>query len=460
MNRHDVSLENKNVMVAVSGGPDSVALLHLFSKWRNLWDFSLRAITFDHQLRTEAKDDVAYVKKLCEKWDIPLDIDRLNVREFQKEHKVSTQVAARQLRYEKFKEKMKQHNIDLLALGHHGDDQIETMVMALMRTTNLSSFSGIPFRRTFSTGEIIRPLLAVSKQEIEQYCKKHNITFRIDKSNEDITYTRNYVRKLIVPKLKEKNKNLHATIQQLSETLQEDERYLQYEAKKLFQKLVTCFKDEKKVTIRMEDLITHPVPLQRRIYRLTLDYLYETEVPQLSYTHEQIFLSLLKHNTENKILHFPKNLIIETSYGSIHFYFENEANEPFSTFVEEIPATIPLPDGSVIEISYTNRSNSKNNNEYICSTSQIQFPLQIRTRKPGDRMRYKGLKGSKKIKDIFIDEKIPRKKRDEIYIVTDRNDEILWLVGIRKGLLNKRPNAEDSYVLFHYIEAKEGDVDA
>src|SRR5699024_7347406 len=100
-------------------------------------------------------------------------------------------------------------------LGHHGDDQIETLVMSFMRTTNLSGLMGIPYKRPFYGGHIIRPLLAVSRVEIEQYCIRHGLTPRIDPSNKDISYTRNYVRKLIVPKLKEKNPNLHNTLQHL-----------------------------------------------------------------------------------------------------------------------------------------------------------------------------------------------------------------------------------------------------
>lgn len=460
LEKHDIVFDGKKIMVAVSGGPDSVALLHIFSKWRKSLDFTLLATTFDHQLRTEAKEDVAFVTKLCKEWNIPLETDTLDVRHFEEKYKVSTQVAARTLRYEKFKKVMLKHDIDYLVLGHHGDDQIETMVMSFMRTTNLSGITGIPFRRTFSTGEIIRPLLAVSKAEIEYYLERNQLSYRIDPSNEDISYTRNYVRQLIVPKLKEKNHNLHVTIQQLAETLQEDEQYLQREAKRLFEQLVQYSKNEKSATIHIAELMTYPVPLQRRIYRLTLDYLYETKIPQLSYSHEQIFLSLLKQNTENKVLHFPNDLIVETSYGKILFYFKKETNLPFAISVPHIPATIPLPDGSVMEISYTKERESKREHEYICPASQLEFPLQIRTRKPGDRMRYKGLQGSKKIKDIFIDEKIPRKQRDETYIVADRKDQILWLVGIRKGIINEPTQQVDEYILFQYLKAKEGDVDA
>lgn len=457
LKRHQIIFERKKVMVAVSGGPDSVALLHLFNRWRNKWNFTLYAITFDHQLRAEAKEDVEYVETLCKAWDIPLIAKRLHVREFKIKHKVSTQVAARELRYKAFHDVIEQYAIDYLALGHHGDDQIETIIMRLLRSTNLSSFVGIPYKRAFSTGEIIRPLLAVSKAEIEAYCERNNLHYRIDPSNEDTLYTRNYVRQLIVPKLKEKNENLHVTIQRLAESLQEDEDYLRKEAERFFQKIVLLSSHNRSATIEVTHMLSRPVSLQRRIFRLTLDYLYDSKMPQLSYSHEQIFLSLLKPNIENKVLHFPNNLVIETSYGKIHFYFNKEDEQPFLEVVEHIPATILLPDGNVMEVFYTNQSESKSDNELIFPTSQIDFPLYIRTRKPGDRMRYKGLSGSKKIKDILIDEKIPRAERDRIFVVSDSNDKILWLVGIRKGIVKEREQQDERYVMFQYINANEGE---
>lgn len=454
-----IHLENKKMMVAVSGGPDSISLLHLFHKWKQRLAMDLVAITINHQLRADAEEDIAYVKRQCDNWKIPLIVETIDVKAYEKEHALSTQVAARELRYEQFAKAMAAENVDYLALGHHGDDQIETLIMSLMRSTTLASITGIPFSRPLHKGRIIRPLLAVTKEEIEQYCEQNKLHPRIDESNKDITYTRNYIRQLVVPKLKEKNHNLHVTIQQLAQRLQEDENYILTEAKQLFNQIVYRSKNEKKAKIRIEQLRELPISLQRRIYRLTLDYLYEKLPAQLSYSHERIFLSLLDENVENKRLHFPQGLIVEVVYRDIELYFTKTMRESFSMTIDEIPTTVTLPKGDLLHIQYTNRSEERGTEEFICPVTQLTFPLKVRTRRAGDRMRYRGLNGSKKIKDILIDEKIPPRKRDDIVIVTEAKDEILWLVGVRKGIVKQDITKDALYVSFTY-ESLEGDTHA
>lgn len=451
LNKHKIVLQHKRILVAVSGGPDSVALLHVLNKWRYERQLTIYAITINHQLREGAQEDVEYVRQLCRQWDISFLSEIIDVSAYQKRYGLSTQVAARQLRYDAFSRIVEEKNIDYLMLGHHGDDQVETLVMSLMRTTTLQGLTGIPFRRPFQQGNIIRPLLAVTREEIEHYCKQYDLTPRFDPSNEDTSYTRNYVRQLIVPKMKEKNNNLTTTAQQLSETLLEDEAYLQREAQAIYHKIVKRRADVKKATVKIAEISEYARPLQRRIYRLILDYLYEQLPPQLSYSHEEIFLSLLYGEAENKQLHFPEQLIVEVVYGYIECYFKTEKDKAFIEEVYEVPAKVTLPDGKILEITYEQSNDKKNeNDEYVCLASQVVFPLQIRTRKPGDRMRYSGLNGSKKIKDIFIDEKIPPKKREEIIVVADAEGEILWLIGVRKGVLTKKPKDKTLFLSFTY----------
>ena len=453
LERHEISLKNKTILVGVSGGPDSMALLHFLNKLKNEWCFNLIAISVDHQLRGEESEaDVEYVEKMCVKWDIPFVGLKVDVKKYQKQYKVSTQVAARKLRYDAFYEQMQHFGGDYLALGHHGDDQVETLLMAIVRTTNLSSLSGIPITRPFANGEIIRPLLAVTKNEIEQYCKTYHIQPRMDHTNLDTYYTRNYFRRFIVPKLKERHPNLHITMQQLSESLQEDENYLQEQAKQVFEQVVQRDKNEKKATLSINLLKDHPVSLQRRVYRLTLDYLYDELPNQLTYMHEQIFLSLMKEST-NKVVHFPQKLLIERSYETLLFYFtEHEVSDySFQQEIEGIPDKIVLPNGAILSITYSNERPviKEDIHTYICSFKELAFPLVVRTRKPGDRMQIRGMDGSKKIKNILIDDKIPRMQRKNVFLLEDNNKEIFWLIGIRKG--KKYMKEEGPYVLFRYV---------
>ena len=452
LQKHQLSLQNKTILIGVSGGPDSMALLHLLQSFKDEWNMTLIAVSIDHQLREASQGDIDYVREVCNKWNVSFVSKKVDVKAYEEKYKVSTQVAARTLRYEAYAEQMEKFNGDFLALGHHGDDQVETMLMSLVRTTNLNSLAGIPVKRPFATGEIIRPLLAVTKHEIEQYCKKHKIKPRIDDTNLETYYTRNYFRKYIVPKIKKRHPNVHMTIQQLSETLTEDETYLQKEAEKVFKKVKQrSALTHTKLTLSINELKQFPIPLQRRVYRLTLDYLYEKLPKQLTYSHEQIFLAIISEPT-NKIIHFPQKLLMERSYDDLHFYFtEQEVSDRyFQQEITGIPDNIVLPNGAVLTISYIEDVSEiiEDKYTYICSLDELSFPLRIRKRKAGDRMKIRGMEGRKKIKDIFIDDKIPRKERENIFLLEDNEGDIFWLIGVRKG--TKKLHDVGPYVVFTY----------
>ena len=457
VSKHQLIKKHTTVIVGVSGGPDSVALLHFLLQRKATYHLKLIAVSVDHQLRgEESVADIEYVQQLCKKWDVPFEARQIDVAAYKKTHKVGTQLAARTLRYEVFEEMMIQYEADYLALGHHGDDQIETMLMGMMRTTTLQGLKGIPYRRVIAKGEIVRPLLAVTKAEIEAYCVAHHINPRIDPSNAEIDYTRNELRLQVVPILQKKNHLLHKTVQQLSETIQEDEQYLLDQASKLIGDAVELMKHTLHATIAINRLLQHPVSLQRRVFRLTLNYLYKLGVPEnISYTHEQIFLQLLRENTSNKVIHFPEKLLVEKSYDVIQLYFPQEHvdDKPYHGLIQQVPSRVVLPNHDVLIVRKTDHVEVTNRRAdfFTYPEAALHFPLHIRHRKNGDRMAYEGLQGSKKLKDIFIDDKVPRKKRNDTYVITDNQDDILWLVGMRKKAIE--PNAHGPYVLFEYVKS-------
>lgn len=457
INKHQLIKKDTTMLVGVSGGPDSVALLHFLWQRRELYGLQLIAVGIDHQLRKETSQmDMAYVKAICQTWGIPFETSQVDVVAYKQKHTVGTQLAARSLRYDVFERLMRQYDADYMALGHHGDDQIETMLMSLMRTTTLSGIKGIPYRRPFAEGEIIRPLLPLSKAEIEAYCDQHDIHPRIDESNFTTDYTRNELRLNVVPILKDKNHHLHQTTQQLSETIQEDEALLLHYATNLMQEAVKFETEAMRATISINCLIKQPVSLQRRVFRLTLNYLYRRSVPEtISYTHEQIFLQLLMDPTSNKLIHFPKKLFIEKSYDVIHFYFEADqlADKLYQYRIERVPSQITLPnnDGMIIRVVDELSTVHQRKYTFAYPEAAVTFPLHIRHRKAGDRMSYEGLQGSKKVKDIFIDDKVPRKEREEMYILTDNEDDILWLIGSRKKAVELE--SYGPYILFEYVKS-------
>ncbi|MBM7601282.1 tRNA(Ile)-lysidine synthase [Virgibacillus halotolerans] len=453
INRHHLLEKNATVLVGVSGGPDSMALLHLLHSMREEWNLKLIAVMVDHQLRgEESQADLDYVRDICAKWDIVFVGTSIDVPAYKRQHQMGTQLAAREVRYQFFAEQMEYFQADYLALGHHGDDQVETMLMSFVRTADSSGFSGIPSKRRFASGAIIRPLLSVTKTITEAYCEKYGIIPRIDPSNHETVYTRNYFRKHVIPLLKEKNQKIHTTVQYLSESLQSDEDFLQTEANKVLEDIVDLDIENKTASLKINQYKSHPLALQRRVFHLILKYLYDELPKDLSYVHEAHLFTLIGSEKSNARMDFPSQLKVEKSYGNLSFYFlhQHPLHSPFHE-VLSIPGELELPDGSSIKASLTDVAYREEKHIYCCDVEQVALPLHIRTRKPGDRMRWKGLNGSKKLKDIFIDEKIPLRERNKWPIMVDNNNEILWLIGIKKG----QPATQGKPTEYIQIEYKE-----
>lgn len=451
MKRHQLFTKGATILVGVSGGPDSMALLHCLNTMKESWGFRVVAVTVDHQLRgEESLADVSYVKHICEQWQIECVSSSVNVPAWKQENKQGTQIAARTLRYTVFKEQMEKFKADYLALGHHGDDQIETMVMRLVRSADVQSFKGIPVKRSFSNGWIVRPLLCVTKDDIWDYCQVHHIVPRLDPSNEETVYTRNYVRHHIVPMLKQKNSNLHTTVQHLSETLAIDGTYVLQEAKKMVDAVVCFDSARRQLSFEIAAFKTYAFALQRRAYHLILNYLYVDVPDSLSYVHEEQFLALIFHQTGNAQIDFPAGLKVEKSYDQIRCYFCDDLSSSSSYHkLIIIPGQTILPDGSVMYAEYGEAVTEQTKYSLTIPVNQVALPLHIRTRKQGDIMHVAGLNGRKKIKDIFIDAKVPRHQRATWPLVTDNDGEILWLVGLRKAAVAK-PQMNTSQIQLYF----------
>ncbi len=437
--KHHLLTKQATVLVGVSGGPDSLALLHYLHSIRQEWEIRIIAVTVDHQLRGEASlEDLRYVKRFCKTWDIEFVGTSVDVPSYKKKHKLGTQLAARKLRYKFFEEQMELYNADLLMLGHHGDDQAETMLMRMVRSADSQALAGIPVKRDFATGAIVRPFLCVTKEQIWNYCEVHHIKPRLDPSNHETTYTRNYFRKHVLPLIKEKNSNIHTTIQHLSETLEADQAYLNRQAQEMVDTIVMFDKERCQVSFEIKLFKTYAFALQRRAFHLILNYLY-TDLPKdLSYVHEEQFFALLHRKTGNAQLDFPSGLKVEKAYNQLKCHFQDDLHTDSYHMLLKIPGKTVLPDGSVFTTEYVDEYQEQSEQTFILQSGQAALPLHIRTRKHGDKMRWKGLQGSKKVKDIFIDAKIPRSERGTWPIITDNNGEILWLVGLKKGLLEKQ----------------------
>jgi len=424
--------KNSTVVVGVSGGPDSMALLHALYSIHKEYSFHLIVAHVDHMFRgQESYEDLLYVSEWCQQYAIQFESTRVNVPLFMDETGQGSSLAARNCRYAFFDEVMQKYNADYLALAHHGDDQIETILMRLVRGTSSKGIAGILPKRFFSCGEIIRPLLALTKKDLEDYCKAQNIVPRIDPSNEKNTYTRNRFRHTVLPFIKNENPLAHERFNEFSMQQVEDEAYLMELTKKHLNKVIRN-KDSGTINIDILLFQSMAISLQRRGIQLILDYIYEEIPSNLSSSHIRKIIGMVREGKTTWKLDFPKGLKVYRSYNDLLFTFEEKKALPYEIIVE-IPSTVVLPNGMSLIVKIEEEKVEPSNDTFCIPLKSVSLPIIVRTRKDGDRMSLKGMNGSKKIKDIFINEKVHQSLRDEWPIIIDQLGSILWVPLVKKS---------------------------
>ena len=423
--------QDEHLLVGVSGGSDSMALLHLLCKLKTEYNLHLVVAHVDHMFRgDQSYEDYVFVEKYCAEWGVTFEGTRINVPEYINNTGKSSQVASREVRYKFFEEIMSKYAIHKLVLAHHGDDQLETILMRLTRGATGEARAGIKIRRTLREYEIIRPFLWASKDDVEEYCFNHGIAYRLDASNEKPVYARNRYRLHVLPFLKQENARVHEHFQRFSEELLEDEAFLNALAEEHLRAMV--LKKDKEVKISIDKLLQTPKPLQRRCIQLILNYLYFERQEDLSATHIQSMITLFQSSPPSGEVHLPAGLKVIKSYNECIFTFGKSDPESYSYTIHIQGETI-LPNGRKIQAVKNQSIDDKSNNIFVINFEDIHLPLTVRTRKDGDRMRVKGLNGSRKVKNIFIDKKVPVTERALWPIVEDANQEILWIPGLVKS---------------------------
>lgn len=450
--KHQLLTPDSTIVVGVSGGPDSLALLHFFYTIRQEWNITLVAAHVDHMFRgRQSEEDMHFVKHFCDQLGIICEAKQIDVPAFQRQKKIGAQEAARECRYRFFQEVMDKHSAAFLALAHHGDDQMETILMRLARGSSGKGYAGIPFKRPFHRGYIIRPFLCVSRHEIEAYCHEHGLQPRYDVSNEKDDYTRNRFRHVLLPFLKKENPRVHERFQHYSETVLEDEAFLEKLTNEAMDKVME--KQPGEIRLQIRPFQTMPKPLQRRGIQLILNYLYASIPSSLSSIHISNALTLLMNNHPSGRLDFPDGLKIIRSYDVCYFTFQAKKTNAYVLDVS-VPSTIYLPNGHAIVSEFREHypEEAKGNAFLILDPETIVFPLRVRTRRAGDRMAVKGMDGTKKIKEIFIENKIPLHDRDIWPVVEDGQGRILWLPKLKKSAFEATDITKTSYLVLHYKE--------
>ena len=445
----NVTLKESKILVGVSGGPDSLSLLHFLWRKEQEWKIKVYAGHVDHMFRgEESLKEAEFVRDFCKDRNIPFLWERIDVPDFINRTGTNSQMAARECRYSFYERVMKECQFDYLALGHHGDDQMETILMRLTRGSTGKARGGIPFMRSFGPGKIIRPFLCLERREIEEYCIIHNLQPRRDPSNEKEVYSRNRFRKHVIPFLKKENSHASMHFKRFSEELEEDEAFLMSLAKEKMP-LILAKQNINEIVMDISAFLSIAIPLQRRCIQLILNYLYKEMSASLSALHIEQIIVLLKSPHSSGNIDLPDGLKVKKSYQFLHFQLNFSPNEPFYFEISKIGELL-LPNGYNIKVEYINSEYKTDRNDILLDSASVSFPLIVRSKREGDRMKWKGMNGSKKVSRIFIDEKIPIQERESWPIITDSNGNILWIPGLKKSIYSHSNTNSGSNLLITY----------
>ena len=311
--------------------------------------------------------------------------------------------------------------------------------MRIVRGSTLQGYSG--FSKVVNKGsyKIIRPLIEVTKEQIIKFAKEKNIEFRIDKSNFKDIYTRNRYRSNVLPFLKNEDENVHLKFLKFSETLQEYNEFISKELNKVMKKII------KNNTIDIDELKKVESLIQTNVIYNFLESVYGDDLLIITDTHVNLIFKLMDSKKANTFVHLPNNLICRKTYNFLSIEKMEESKNSYEIEIEDI---VKLPNDMNIEL--VKNCDWTNNNCTRLSSKEVKLPLYVRNRQDGDKIKIKGMDGSKKVNNIFTNEKISKKERDIWPIVCDNEDNIVWLPGLRKSVFDKDKNEEYDIVLRYY----------
>lgn len=437
-------LDNENliddgdyVLLAVSGGPDSLAMFDLFRRAEMEMDMELAVFHLNHCLRKEAAEDAEFVASLCAQYNIRAFIEEVDVGKFTHREGLSPEEGARKVRFLTMARLVREHMLDRVSLGHNKNDLVETVLLNLFRGSGLRGLRGIDPLSRWQEMVIIHPLLPFSRREIEDYCQSRGLTPRRDRSNEKLIYTRNIIRHRLFPVIEEINSAAGDNIFRMSKILRKEDKYLdQLAAEKLNDLLIE--KDNAKIVVSLPGLRQQHQVLLRRILREIIAILKINPVDLYS-NHIQIVENLIFRGRTGNIIELPDDIWVKRSYDKVIFRrgkFEIGREEFKVRFVP--PGEFDLPYGYRLSCKIESNDgdwlqDALKKKVCVCDRDKVNFPLFARSRKKGDRFQPLGMEGNKKIKDFLIDEKVPAETRDEIPLIVDSDDNIIWVAGLRMG---------------------------
>lgn len=428
INQHELFARDNKILLAISGGKDSVLMLHLFKAI----GVNIGVAHCNFNLRgDEAQRDENFVKMLSASLDVPFYLTHFDTKKYAAENKISTQMAARDLRYQWFEEIRIKYGYDLVASAHHQNDTVETMLINLTRGTGISGLHGILPKRQ----HLIRPLLFLNRNEIDEIIDKNHLDFVEDSSNQSTHYTRNKIRLGVIPKLKEINPDLEKTFTENAVRFAEVEAFLNTEVEKLATKILQ--KKDDGIYIAMDEIVKLN-PQRLLFFELLKPYGFTESVVQ----------EILSHLNSLSGTHFfssTHQAIINRDYLVIA---EKNVNSVFNQFIH--PSTQNILFGKdEITLSFSSEIKFEvDHYKAFVNADKLIFPLIVRNWQNGDKFIPLGMRQPKKVSDYFIDEKVPIHLKATTPILVNGSGDIVWIVGMRQDNRYKLTAATKKVAIF------------
>ncbi len=440
----------ESILIGVSGGPDSVALLHVLNELVPELSLKLAVAHLNHGLRKEADEEAAFVASLCDSLVLVCHISKVDVFGFRQRHKLSIEEAGRRLRYAFYKTIAAQNGYDKIALGHHADDNAELVLMFLIRGSGPVGFSGIPPVREKI---IIRPLIRLSRNDIQRYLEAVDLPSIFDHSNQDNRFLRNRIRNELIPHLQRSyNPRIIPAINRMSGILRDESHWMEEVTTTHYAKALMAGRPGQ-CCLSTVAVMHLPMAARRRVIRKAISEV-KGDLRRISFAHVEAILGLVTSSRQRPAVALPGGLSVRRIDGSLcifandrqktarpgvfkekcgptfHYHVQRPQppqHSPVVIQIEEIGWRITF---AVMEIAKVDAVHNTGQGVAFFDINSLAFPLILRNVQPGDRFSPIGLKGSQKVKKFFIDHKVPREHRWKCPVLLS-GEQIVWLVGHR-----------------------------
>jgi len=429
IHRFGLLKKGDRIVVALSGGPDSVALLYGLLAIQTEFGLKLYVAHLNHKLRgAESDQDEKFSKDLASRCKLKFFSKRIDVKREAKRKKVSIEEGAREIRYRYLEKLADQIKADRIALGHQADDQAETFLMRLLRGAGAAGLSGIPPKR----GKIIRPLIQIRREEIEKFLKANRIPYRLDSSNYQTDYFRNKIRLSLLPQIKEEfNPKIVESLNRTADIISLQQEYIEKRCEQILQDIGK--KRRGKIILDSKEFAGYDTCLQREMIRLCVKEL-KGDLNQLPFESVDRAIMLIRQKKSGKRIKLATKIWMEFSQKELAFY---EGKTKKHNYPLTLPGEANLKDwGIKIMGEILKRKPGQKNllhpsqNMALLDWEKLKSPFRLRSRRRGDKFKPLGMKGTKSLADFLIDAKVPHHLRDEVPILTSK-DRIAWVVGYR-----------------------------